>query len=185
MHIMGWVKCQHRVGESGVIPNIFAGENISRIHWWIKAKSFKQCFLLFGNFCSQRLWCWKGNSQVTSTSQIHFCQGIAIFWGDFPILFWRCPGGIPCLLLPRRISAGIFLLNKPCIFSVLSQRFPTELQGPLKRENLQQINPGMTILGLQSSQSLRFFCSNFGILICHTFFCSFCSFRWWLCGFQL
>lgn len=87
MHIMGWVKCQHRVGESGVIPNIFSGENISRIHWWIKAKSFKQCFLFFRNFCSQRLWCWQGNSQVTSTFQIHFCQGIAIFWGVFPLFF--------------------------------------------------------------------------------------------------
>lgn len=123
---MGWVKCQHRVGESGLIPNIFAGENISRIHSRIKAKSFKQCFLLFRNFCFQRLWCWKGNSQVTSTSQIHFCQGIAIFWGDFPILFWRFPGWIPCLLLPRSISAGIFLLNKPCFISVLCRSNVTD-----------------------------------------------------------
>lgn len=170
---MGWAKCQHRVGESGVIPNIFAGENISRIHSGIKAKSFKLCFLLFRNFCSQRLWCWKGNSQVTSPSQIHFCQGIAIFWGGFPILFWRFPGWIPCLLLPRSVSARIFLLNKPYIISVLCQSNITDSNRVSRTsKNIKTTANQPKNDNFRSSvfPILEVLCPNFSIYICQNFF---------------
>lgn len=97
----------------------------------------------------------------------HFLRWLSHFF------FWRFHGGIPRLLLPRSISAGTFLSNKPCIFLVLCQSNITDSKrvSRTSKERKPTANQPMSDYFRSSAFPIfEGFCPNFSIFICQTFF---------------